>query len=98
MKKLLLLFLLLTPIVLNSQWRYKSETDAFDGNKISAWAKGSGGKFPYESPTLTFRRQDGNLDVYINKVGYTGCDGLTVAFSFGNPDDVISFKGSPFRR
>jgi len=95
MKRLPLLFLLLTPIVLNSQWKFNSVVDPFDGERLTAVATGYGGEFPYRTPVLIIRKQKNILDIYVSDAGYTGCDDLFVEFSFGDPNEVISFKASP---
>ena len=92
MKKLLLLFLLIPTIVI-SQWRFQTDNDPFEGKTSYGYVTGTGGDFPYENPQLVFRKRDGNIDVYIQDVGYV--TGGYLEFSFGDPNEILSFRISP---
>ena len=92
MKKILLL-LLLIPTVVTSQWRFQTDNDPFEGKTSYGCVAGTGGDFPYENPQLVFRKRDGNIDVYIQDVGYV--TGGYLEFSFGDPNEILSFELSP---
>jgi hypothetical protein len=92
MKKILLLLLLIPTIVL-SQWRFQTDNDPFEGKTSYGFVAGTGGDFPYENPQLVFRKRDGNIDVYIQDVGYV--TGGYLEFSFGDPNEILSFELSP---
>ena len=93
--KRMLLILLILPIVVSSQWRFQSENDPFEGQTSYGYVVGTGGVFPYENPQLVFRKRDGNIDIYIQDVGYV--TGGSLEFSFGNPNEILSFELSPSR-
>ena len=94
MKKILLL-LLIMPTILSSQWRYESDNDPFEGQTSYGYVTGTGGDFPYENPQLVFRKRKGNIDVYVTDVGYV--TGGYLEFSFGDPNEILSFKLSSSR-
>jgi len=89
MKKILL-FLLIIPTILSSQWRYESDNDPFEGQTSYGYVTGTGGDFPYENPQLVFRKRNGNIDIIIQDVGYV--TGGSLDFSFGNPNEILSFE------
>ena len=78
-----------------SQWKFNSVVDPFDGERLTAVGSGYGGEFPYRTPVLIIRKQKNELDIYVSDAGYTGCDGLFLEFSFGDPNEVISFNALP---
>ena len=92
MKKILLL-LLIIPTLVSSQWRFQTDNDPFEGKTSYGYVTGTGGDFPYENPQLIFRKRDGNIDVYIQDVGYV--TGGYLEFSFGDPNEILSFRISP---
>lgn len=92
MKKILLL-LLIIPTLVSSQWRFQTDNDPFEGKTSYGYVTGTGGDFPYENPQLVFRKRDGNIDVYIQDVGYV--TGGYLEFSFGDPNEILSFRISP---
>tara|TARA_A100001015_G_scaffold314790_1_gene425052 strand:+ start:352 stop:1227 length:876 start_codon:yes stop_codon:yes gene_type:complete len=94
MKKLLLV-LLFVPFLTFSQWTVKKDNDPFDGESLIVYASGSGGDFPYKSPTLVFRKKrEKSLEIYVSDAGSTACGGLYVSFSFGDANNVITFKAN----
>lgn len=53
-------------------WRFKQVNSDFEGNYSVVYAEGSGGSFPYESPSFMINNIKGGLNVYISGLGYTG--------------------------
>ena len=47
-----------------------SENDPFEGQTSYGYVIGTGGEFPYENPRLVFRERDGNINIYVQDVGY----------------------------
>ena len=87
MKKILVL-LLIIPTIVSSQWRYRVDSDPFEGETKLGWVVGTGGEFPYSNPEFIFRSRGNNLEVYIDELGYVK-RGDKIQFSFGNPNEII---------
>jgi hypothetical protein len=77
---------------IHAQWYSEKVQDPFDGDVILVYGKGSGGNFPYKSPTIVFRRTQGINEIYFSGMGYTGCDNTEIKVSFGDPNKIISFR------
>lgn len=92
MKTILTTALLLISISAFSQWTYNSGGSDFDGKYRTSSVKGSGGKFPYESPEMVFNNFEGNqfFNFYLSDVGYLGCDNRSILFKF--PDSPTIYK------
>lgn len=84
MKKLLMvIFSIFLTIGMSGQtWKFKHVDSDFDGSYSVIYAKGSGGGFPYESPSFYINNIKGGLNVYIHGLGYTGNDGNRLIFIF----------------
>lgn len=95
MKKLILTLLLgfLSSSVF-SQWQSSTEVDPFNGKITLVSGIGTNGDFPYENPILAFRSNGGEIDVIVSGAGSTICEEVKVSFSFGNPNEILTFRGS----
>ena len=52
-----------------SQWQSESTNDPFDGKQTTVIGTGNGGSFPYEKPSLVFRKRSDKLDVFVVNAG-----------------------------
>ena len=94
MKKILFL-LLFIPLVSFGQWTLKEINDPFDGKTSTIIHRGYGGEFPYGNPYFVIRyyHQGDLLDVYIDDLGYSGCDENLIMASFNdNPDNIHKYR------
>jgi hypothetical protein len=92
-KKLLFLTLcLLIFQVSHSQtWKYSTEGNAFDGKYKQSYVYGSGGKFPYNEPSLhlTKYEKEEDINLYIDDAGsYDYNQGVIVYWIFDNEPDI----------
>ncbi|SEC44396.1 hypothetical protein SAMN04489761_3010 [Tenacibaculum sp. MAR_2009_124] len=73
MKKVVLLFLLITTLNVNSQnWKYKSGKSEFDGSYKTSYITGKGSEFPYNDPQLVINKfgDSEDFNLYISGAGY----------------------------
>lgn len=99
MKQLTLNVLIICSLVstISAQnWEYSKGGDAFDGKYRTSSIKGVGNEFPYEEPVFVVNRflKSDNINVYLNDVGYAGCDSKYVKITFDNDNKVYLFDAS----
>lgn len=80
------LCLILTLILQNvaaQVWKVTSGESDFDGKYVTAVLKGSGGAYPFNSPTLVINRfEENNVNFYITNFGYGGCENNLITLLF----------------
>jgi hypothetical protein len=76
------------------KWTYKSAGNEFDGAYKVAKVVGTGGKFPYQSPTLivNYFARDKSLNIYLTNAGYAGCDDKSILLKFDNDEKLYSMN------
>lgn len=97
MKKYLVFILILICSIVNCQkWTYSSGENAFDGVYRTSSVKGTGGSFPYNSPTLVvnFFEKTEKPNIYFANAGYAGCDYKRLYFKFDNDDKIYEYRGT----
>lgn len=78
-------------ITLSAQWKYKSNTDPFDGDYKTAYVVGTG-QYPYNDPLFVINNYEGrDFNIYVTNFGYTGCDPNSLEFSFGDGEVYTAY-------
>jgi hypothetical protein len=91
-------FILLVSLNLTGQtWRYEESGNAFDGKYKTAYVKGKGGKFPYETPTFVVNRfnDEYSLNLYFSGVGYAGCENNYIKIKFDSEEPIYMYFVNP---
>jgi hypothetical protein len=78
------------------KWTYKLSGNEFDGQYKTAKVIGSGGNFPYQSPSLVINYfvRDNNLNIYLANAGYAGCDEKSMVVKFNNDEKLYAMNAS----
>lgn len=94
MKTIILILSLSLCLLVNGQkWTYSSGNDVFDGVYRTSSVKGTGGSFPYTSPSLVinFYEKDNEPNIYFVNAGYAGCDSKKIYLKFDRDDKIYIF-------
>jgi hypothetical protein len=94
---LILTFSLFVYLGLNAQkWTFKKTGNAFDGEYKVAMVGGSGGEFPYTSPTfyINYFQKDFLFNIYIGGAGYAGCDNKIIYVTFDKNTEIYEYSVS----
>jgi len=96
MKKNIIIPLLLVMLNVNSQWKYNSGEDKFDGKYRTASVIGNGYEFPYKNPILVINYFEGSnyLNIYLDNCGYSGCDNNQIQIIFDDNKTLYEFDVS----
>lgn len=85
--------LLVLELLDGQKWNYRSDESAFDGKYRICYVMGSGNEFPYNNPLFVVNLLENNrLNVYLQDVGYAGCDNKMAYIKFDNDSKVYTFK------
>lgn len=80
-------------ISINAQWKTSSGNNKFDGNFKQAYILGKGGSYPFNKPILHINRfNEGEPNLYLDNIGFTGCDNPSLSFAFDKSDEVFYFQ------
>jgi len=77
-----------------SQWQSESTNDPFDGKQTTVIGTGNGGSFPYEKPSLVFRKRSDKLDVFVVNAGAV-VNKSKLMVSFGDQNNLLEFDLNP---
>lgn len=78
-----------------AQWKKVSGNNKFDGDFKHAYISGKGGSYPYNKPVLHItQHNEEDLNIYIDNIGYTGCNNPNLLFAFDQDDDILKFNAN----